>query len=332
MRCKLVLAMILAACGGGAGPSIALADYPQAEIDSYCTYNVRCGLYPDAATCAQYAVAPADPNPAAAVAANKMSYSGTNAKQCLDAIAAASCDQTQKSAREPASSCAKIFSGKAADNAACAFDDECQSRNCQLPQCTMACCTGTCGPTIANAQIGASCATADCVSGAFCDDTTTCRALLAQGASCASPDQCQYGLGCVGLTPGSPGMCGPLPQIGEACPDGNCADVGAVCNTSGMCAPVGLPGDACMVDFDCSSVFHCDTTMNKCAPYPTLNQPCTALCSGGAWCNIPAGQMTGTCAAAKANGQACSSSNECMSLYCDQSGTTPMCGDIPVCI
>jgi hypothetical protein len=40
-------------------------------------------------------------------------------------------------------------------------------------------------------------------------------------------------------------------------------------------------------------------------------------------CNIPAGAGTGTCAARLANGAACSSPDECASLYCD--GTTSLC-------
>lgn len=327
MTRKLVLAVMLAACGSD--PTISLADYPSANLAASCQYLVKCGLFTDEASCVAFTPLPADSNAADAVAANKMSYSGTSAKQCIDSIAAASCDSTQQSAREIPNACTHIFTGKLATGDTCAFDLECQSGACDIPSCGMACCTGTCAPAVAKAQVGASCATADCVEGAFCDATQTCRALLAQGSSCSDPSDCAYGLGCVGLSPGTAGTCGPMPAIGQPCPDGFCRDIGAVCNPSGTCVAAGLTGAPCTADFDCSSYYHCDTQTMMCAPYPTLGMPCTALCSDGTWCQIPTGQSMGTCTAGKPNGQPCSAPTQCESRYCDPS--TSQCSDVPTC-
>jgi hypothetical protein len=326
-----VFAFVLAACGGGGSGGIAIADYPQRSTEAECTFNVRCGLFPDEASCLAYLHATVDPSPAAAVAAGKLSYSGEHARACVDAVAAASCDLTDRTARVVPEACTQVFTGKLAEGATCGFSSECQSLDCMVPTCNSACCLGTCGPATPTANIGESCATSDCVDDAFCDATDTCRALLAAGSSCNDPSQCQYGLGCVGLTPGTPGSCGALPKIGEACPDQTCSEAGAVCNTAGTCVAVGLPGAPCTLDLDCSSYFHCDATQH-CAPYPTTGMACNGQCSDNSWCNAPAGQTSGTCDPLLPDGQPCATGTECASFYCDASASPAACAEIPVCI
>jgi hypothetical protein len=328
MKHGLGLAIVLAACGGGGGGAVPIGDLQSSERDAACAWEVKCGLYPDLDTCRAYTMSPTDPNPQAAVDANKMSYSGTDAKQCFDALAASACDQTQQSARVEPASCRRIFTGKQLEGEPCAFAAECKTGVCIPPgSCAMACCQGTCGAAVPQPQIGQSCASAACADGAYCDETSTCRALLAQGGACASPDACQYGLGCVGLTPGANGTCEVVPTIGQPCAAGTCADVGSVCNTSGMCVALGLPGDPCALDLDCAPAFHCDATQH-CNPYPSLGMPCTSTCAPGAWCDA---QSSGMCVAPLTNGQPCQLSQQCQSEYCDQLSVPPACADLPMC-
>jgi hypothetical protein len=326
----LALLLTVAACGDNVG-GVALGDYLERSAEAECTSDVRCGLFPDAPTCLAYVHVAVDPNPTAAVAAGKLTYSGANARACIDALAAASCDLTDRSERVEPPACMRVFTGRLPEGEACAFSSECVSLDCMVPTCSDACCPGTCGPSTPLAKIGESCTATGCVDDAFCDDTATCRALLAMGSTCNDQGQCQYGLGCVGLTPGVPGTCGPLPKIGESCPDHICSEVGAVCNATGTCVAMGLPGDACSVDLDCSFYFHCDATQH-CAPYPTLGMTCIDRCSDASWCNVPAGQTMGTCDPLLANGQACSRTTQCASYFCDTSASPAVCTDIPVCI
>jgi hypothetical protein len=326
---ELVIAALVAACGSSSGGSVPLAEYAQSAAEARCKAAVRCGLFPDLATCLAYFPVPDDPSPAAAVAANKTVYAGDKAKQCFDAIANASCDSTQQSEREEPTACAKIFTGKVAMGGACTGDFECQSGSCLLPaSCTTACCMGQCGPAMPPAAIGTSCANVDCVSGAFCDATLTCRALLSKGATCSDPAQCAYGLGCPGVTPTTSGTCEPLPAVGQPCPAGLCADIGATCDVTGTCIAMGLTGAPCTVDLECSIYYHCDTTAMQCAAYPTLGMACTTMCSDGSWCNT----TTGKCAAPQVNGQPCNRNEQCASVYCDTTMLTASCADIPVCI
>src|SRR6516164_5964203 len=103
----LVFVVLLAACGGGA-PSIALVDYPERSAEAQCTFGVRCGLFPDEATCLAYQHTTVDPSPAAAVAAGKLSYSGERARACVDALAVGSCDLTDRTARVTPKPCTQV--------------------------------------------------------------------------------------------------------------------------------------------------------------------------------------------------------------------------------
>lgn len=313
------------ACGGSSGSTggSSLADYAADALAARCQVQVRCGLFADQASCTIHYRAPADPNLQAAVSAGKLAYDGVKAQQCFDAIAAVSCDATDMSERVEPAACKQIFTGKVQQGAACAFDDECASGVCLIPGCNNACCPGQCGPAEPPAQIGASCANVMCVDNAYCDLTQTCRALVAQGGACMDSSWCNFGLGCTGTTGGGMGTCNPLPATGAPCPDQQCASIGDVCNAQQMCAVDGLPGAPCIGSGECSPFYQCDAT-NHCAPYPTLGQACTTVCSDDSWC------MNGTCTAPLANGMTCATQDQCASDFCDN--TTGKCADLPMCI
>lgn len=323
MRWSIAIVACVACGGGTSGGGISLADFRKQQFAAYCEHYVTCGLFPDQGSCTSFLQLHADdPSQQAAINAGKLGYDGTKAQQCLDAIVAGPCDQTQMAARVSAPACNEIFIGKVKQGQACEFDEECASGSCLIPGCNNACCPGQCGPSVQPAQIGASCAAVACVDTAYCDQTLTCRALVTQGGTCVDSSWCDFGLGCTGVSTGS-GTCNPLPATGSPCPDQECASIGDVCNAQKICAAMGLPGAPCTGNGDCSYYYQCDTTMH-CAAYPTVGQACTTLCSDGSWC------MTSTCAAPQANGAACGTANQCASDYCD--GMTSQCADLPACI
>ena len=293
MRRSLLL-VFLVACGS----SVDLADYSKSAEDARCSYLVNCGLFTDQASCHAYFDSRTLQNPSvkAAVDAGKLSYDGEAASDCFDGLSSASCSFN---ADTPAA-CDKIFKGKIADGAACAFDAECISDSCITMSCSMACCPGMCCMTVPTPKIGQPC-DFYCENGAYCASDSTCKALLPKGASCPDPDSCQAGFYCKDRSPTMAGICTALPKTGEACTD-LCGDIGDTCK-AGTCTPVGLLGDACMTDDDCSNYYKCDMATLKCiAPtLPTL---------------MP-------------NGSQCTSSTQCQSHYC---GNDKLCADVPVCI
>jgi hypothetical protein len=327
MRIILVGCVLAAACGGG--DSIAIGDLVTKLRAAECNYYVRCGLFANVADC-EAEFGSVDQNLFAAVDAGKVKYDGEAAASCLSQLEHASCDSTKKDVRESPDACADTFTGTLAADAACAFNQECQSGDCIPPaSCTMACCIGTCAAELTLAKAGEACTAVRCDHDLFCDDTNVCQPLLAAGTACQTDDQCAYGLGCAGT---GAMTCQVLPKIGEACPGGDCAEINAHCNGQMSCVAYGLPGDACAGDADCSFFYTCDTAMGKCTSFPSRGMPCTDNCSGDSWCNIPTGMTTGTCDAPQANGATCEFSNECSSRHCDFNVTPSVCADVAQCI
>ena len=291
MRRSLVL-VFLVACGG-----VDIGDYRGAALDAECDYLVKCGLFPDSASCkAQFGPLLLDnPSVEAAVDAGKLDYDGDAADDCFDALSSASCSRDAVSS----TACDHIFTGKIPDGGACAFEEECVSGNCVLSDCTMACCPGTCAPTRPVPGIGQPC-TFECVDDAYCGSDSTCQATLPKGAACDDTQACSRGLYCAGRTTTTAGTCSTLPKTGEPCTT-TCDDIGDRCN-AGTCTPLGLPGASCMTDNDCSFFYACDATMHCAAEPDPMRQP---------------------------NGSMCTSSVDCQSHYC---GNDNLCSDVPLCI
>lgn len=321
----LVLVVWMSACGGGHsgntgdGPSI--EELPQVAHDATCSFDVRCGLFASATDCDAYYRVVDDPSPAAAVEAGKTTYDASAAKACYDAIANGDCDSTTQSAREFPEACDHIFTGTAQMGDACTSNFECASANC-ANRTEGDCPAGTCGPAEVIAKAGESCAIHQCVPGTFCNADEVCSELEAQNAPCDFDSDCDYGLGCIGATTKN---CLPVPHLGEACPDGECAEVNAVCNAQGTCVAVGLPGDACSFDVDCTNFGSCNTATSQCQGYPTLGQMCLSTCTGESFCDM----TTMMCVAPLGNGATCSNSGQCASQFCN---SVDQCADREVCI
>jgi hypothetical protein len=273
-------------------------------------------------------------NERAALDTGKARLDGDAAATCFDAIATRSCDRPTRSARVLPEACDQIIRGTLGDREACAQDTECRSLHCDVPACGQACCAGTCAGDTAPAPtgLGESCAHIRCESSLYCDAaTSTCVALLPEGAPCASPDACDFGLSCV--FPAQGGLtCTALPGPGEPCTDA-CRDQSTTCSaTTSTCVSIARAGDACTQNMDCPLFYQCDATRH-CSLTPTVpvGAPCRAtdVCAVRAFCDIPDNMIMGTCSPPKVDGSTCEIDMQCQSLICGESHT---CTPEPVCL
>jgi hypothetical protein len=329
MMHRLVLAFaLLAGCGGGGG-SIPIDDLQDAVIDAYCNLYVDCGLIDNQATCRTVLGSEIgfDASLEAAVDAGKVIYHPDKARECLNGIGG-TCDSSRFFSNDAQEACNATFEGTVAAGGQCAMNEECKSRDCDVPSCPDACCQGTCvGDSPVRSQVGGPCeSTSQCID-SYCDfQTTTCAAFRPAGAACTTDTQCQVG-GCVNS------ICTTLPGPGEVCSTlqdaANCGDLGYVCSTTSMtCVAYGLTGDPCMTSRDCSPLYVCGPAAT-CILRPRLGEACDPQsegCIDRSYCE-PA---TSTCTAPKADGAACTGSQECASDNCDF--TTNVCTTEPICI
>jgi hypothetical protein len=339
MRTLVISAIVLTGCGPG---SVALADYPEAARGAYCSHLAECGVVEDIPTCLatnigfDFEINGLDlrlsASRRAAIAMGKIRYDGENAKRCLDALGAArGCDPTIEISRVRPDECLAIFNGRLRGDEECALGDECISRHCEVAACEDACCTGVCvgdSPPV-RAQLGESCEVAACDNGLFCDeDTDTCVALKSQGGFCVSLAECRFGLSC-----NQSGECiGNLPTLGQAC-SGPCRDEGTQCSTtSRTCVTVGLVGAPCEMTSDCSPFYMCNDA-KRCSAGAPIGAACSVderCADAGAFCDVPGGEVMGTCAPLKLDGDICDSDSACLSGTCNT--TTRACIPEPVCI
>ena len=168
---RWLLVLLCAACSSDHGGPVT---YDQFEADvqtDFCSYLVRCGVFPDAATCEasnEGVEVVSDASTTAAIDMGRIAFNGAQASACLAAVGAASCDSTMSRATPAA--CTNIISGTVGSGSACALDAECLSQVCDVPSCTMACCQGTCvgGAVPTGLATGVPCSTNDqCVGGDF---------------------------------------------------------------------------------------------------------------------------------------------------------------------
>jgi hypothetical protein len=319
------------------GDYVSIEQLANAYKDAYCTYLVRCGMFPDHATCAGSAVIGSsfgiDVNVIAAVYAGRVRYNGSNAHACLAAIAGNTCDKTDEIGRVTPRACLELIDGTVDHGGACMIDEECVSGTCNNPGCGQACCAGTCvgstPPSREPVAIGEPCSSSlQCVAGAYCDLFVSgeCTALKLAGVECYGQDECAYGLGCTSDASGFD-TCKPLPAVGQPCPYGDCRDDGTVCDTSlatPACVQVGLPPAPCTSNWQCSPYYRCDLALGQCAKLPGLNEGCSSThrcIDADTYCD----NATLVCTATKADGQPCNSDGECRSRYCDHSGFAPVC-------
>jgi hypothetical protein len=329
MRHHTWVVLAIAACGNGSGGgSIPLAGLGSAAVDAFCDAYVRCGLISDLETCRMLNLIDLTvANTVAAVAAGKVIYHGDKARECFDQLSGTTCDRTMVfSNRNRPIACDQTFEGTVGDAGACAFNEECISKDCNLPSCAPnTCCMGTCvgGMAPARAALGQSCSTAITCNAGYCNATTSvCTAFLADGAPCTSAASCDSN---VCLT-----TCQPLVPVNGACtPMTVCRDIGDTCNSVSMtCIPRGQLGATCASSNDCPLTALCDATQ-KCVAGPKLGDTCSGAgsCVDQSYCEA----STMKCTAPKPDGATCAATGECASRHCDTT-TTHTCVTPPICI
>ncbi len=318
------LALVLLFGCGDNSEGILLADRNQLEVVARCKQLARCGLFADETSCVTFARDRSDGALAAAVEAGVVRFDPTLEQQCLDDLATASCDQTSRSFRIPSLSCQGALLGTRNAGQDCRFDDECATARCTEGICEpYECCQGNCRE--ARASLGPCIDKTDCFETEYCTRDHVCAPLEHELKPCINDGACDFGLACIGASSIEPGTCRRLPAIGQACPYGRCADVGAKCDTTGVCAPLGLPGDRCNDNTDCSPYAECNQASGTCEAIPVLGMACVNRCAGNAAC------ANGVCVPPLANGERCFSSNDCEGGLCAEGSIFYACMDAPTC-
>lgn len=194
-------------------------------------------------------------------------------RDCAQAKSTQSCPDVM-TARTP-DPCA--WTGLLELGASCHYGPQCRSGMCRVPP------GGACGACAEQVALGGSCLTAsDCERGLYCDRSGVCAEYGTQGALCDQNHRCRRDFACQG------GVCVPVVGEGAACdPANDTCDLaaGLTCNTqSNTCQVIqfGAPGIAC-------GTIH--------------GQP--ALCRASGTCLATDDAAQGTCVAAVADGEAC---------------------------
>jgi hypothetical protein len=282
----------------------------------------------------------------AAIAMGTLTYDGTQAQACVDAVNALGCAAT--TTRRPGA-CAQLFVGHVALGGACAMDEECMGdAYCSLTTA----CPGTCQ---ARAASGATCTNDNgCQSGLRCGGTGTARSCVTpagDGAACqgTTGNDCGGGFICVGGSATMAGMCHTVASVFAAASGAACNPVnGQLCQPGLSCVVTsgsnitcmaggtanGMPCHASLPD-QCVTGSYCSGTnvtagmfAGTCAPLPTAGMPCANVtfgqrCADGNACD------GAVCAAVVDNGGTCTTNADCSSGLC-RSGTCAAYGYCPM--
>jgi hypothetical protein len=330
MRIGVVLVLtLLTGCpfsgdDGDGDNYVVVGDIPTAYKEANCRYLARCGVFPDEATCMAARLNNAayiDPDLLAAIGAGRVIYNGSNVSACFDAIANATCDQTDQDGRLHLPACDAFFQGTLLGGESCLIDEECISGECSGvasgEECTTGVCIGDTAPVADKSGLGQPCSgLEDCLDGLYCDfDLQQCATLKPMDTLCTQPTECAYGLGCAGSTGAR--TCTPLPTAGQPCPDFVCRDDGLFCNASGFCEQIGVAGATCTDVYQCSTYYPCDFTTNTCKQGPALGESCTPSTNNCFAADTFCDSATYTCAPLKSDGIPCITDAECTSGNCD---------------
>lgn len=247
-------------------------------IAANCRREIRCGHYPDGATCTaaapKYFVTDGFNTASAAVTAvgkGTAQFHAADATTCLTALSNLDCSFDAWSLPSIPGPCATVFSGTVPDGAACIDDVECASgAPCVVASTTT--CEGTCNPSSGACRMDT-----DCPANQYCDGVPwqgpgfwrsgACNPIVPPGAAagdvCGMPVPCATGLNCFGGP--APARCEPPGGVG----------VGEACGTE---PASNLPG--CATGLAC--ITSDDGTTQTCMPEAKLGDPCTSLFQCGA--------------------------------------------------
>jgi hypothetical protein len=287
-----------------ANRSAAFAEYARcfgvsAAVIQYTYYASESGDY----YCSQVA---------AAVAAHKVTFDGSQLDACVAGLAAQACNDGSYPA-----ACGNLFLGTVPDGGPCNDAIECSGSSV----CIGSTCPGMCG---AGVGVGGDCTVNPCALGLNCiynttTSTTNCQTVLKSGAPCnPAADACDYGLYCDSMT----SHC--LAQRTSGPCTGNECAAGYVCTTAGQCQKGKAEGQSCTAgQNECASGLYCSGGM--CAEWPQISGTCGTLTSGET-----AGCQTGCCTAAGGSGMSGTCAQPGMSGgACNYYGAATGCGACP---
>jgi hypothetical protein len=246
--------------------------------------------------------------------------------------------------------CPDIFTGTVAAEGTCFTDLECAAPGsaCSFsPDCTADdfCCAGVC---LSPAADDASCSANPCALGSYCVDGVcrtgeanspctrtsdcdqglwcqagTCQAELESGATCVNEEQCSGAEVCVKLDADKAGTCGRRDVVDAPCNEG-CFGMECVQpdpTMLGTCQPyLSEEGDDCS-QRECRIDFECTQATDQCDPRGDVGDPCSNeagnRCKLSLFCNNEiTGETTGVCSGRLADGEPCTSTDQCQSGVC----------------
>jgi len=190
----------LVGCGGGGSSSVSIDNFAQKYAEALCEKNFTCCDQAELTGKTQSQCV--SDNSAvlslliseikSSQAQNRASYSATASGTCVDSLKAMSCDEFKQGSQANMAACMALIMPKVAMGGACTQSYECVTENCEgADTSTDPPTEGTCGPAPTVASVGASCATAECVGGAYCDSaTTTCQPKKGAGEACTLDSEC----------------------------------------------------------------------------------------------------------------------------------------------
>jgi hypothetical protein len=251
-----------------------------------------------------------------AVSAGRIVYDAAKAQQCLDALTAATCQETFGDTGGPPAVCFQALQGQVQDGLSCWDDSDCRIDSF----CDHSNCPGTCKRRSGLSQPCGS--TGECQAGLSCQNNPlavgkVCMTILSQGANCTA----------VGTVCG-PGLYCDAPGTGQC----------VFQRTSGSCTR----WEECFgPEYACAGLVPA-TTSGVCTVVSRLNQACLVgyyLCPGGplpggTWCKGATGQAYGdggTCTLYNGVPNACGDFGGgeyglCYGGYCG-APATPACTD-----
>jgi hypothetical protein len=269
--------------GGPFGP-VTLTELPGALEDAVCGFEVRCGMWPDTASCREgFDPAATDvAQLAALVDAEVVFYDAEKAGECLTAYRDAACTWVG-GAIGPAAVCDEVFTGTKPADVPCFHDEECTGASfCETQACADGCCRGVCRARPDEVAIGGDCSAAPCAAGAYCRQdgagNPTCAAVAAAGEACGSVDACGPDAICTG------GGCVALAADGAACDPAIgaavCAGIDRWCDpATSRCERRAGVGELCAASAQCIEGATCSGT--TCVARPGVGDPCGEDATGG---------------------------------------------------
>ncbi len=294
---------VFIACGGGGGGGIAIDDLDTEFAEALCDAQVRCGEFPDLASCLEATVIDSD-QLKASVEAGRVDYDGDRMSECFAIIIDTSCDRIPTQVDENGTICDDTVTGTVALGGDC-FGGECAGDAFCSGVDSDTCMQGIC-EAVELAAVGESCLEATCVDA-----------------------DCSDGI-CVARVPS--------PTVGQSCDDSVLFDCNGSLCISGTCVALPATGETCDPDFGGFGGFlscgdkteFCDFTDTTCKPRLAVGEACPE--APGNSCVAYAACDSGTCVAAPGLGDACGETTpRCLGdLDCD-SGTCVAEPNDPVC-